>query len=129
MADSVTFTTWSANAGQLCQLVDHLAFDQRGIHIEGKETPVPAEDTFPLEGDIDFKIMRGLEKRRAHRLLGGCIYRSPSIRRTRFASGVCTARDNRPESRSIRSTFKPCCGDNAAHPRKVTFALKWPVRG
>src|SRR5277367_3222394 len=58
-----------AYTSQLCQLINHLALNQRGIHVEGKQPPVATEDALSLESDVDFQIMSGGEKCRAHRRL------------------------------------------------------------
>ena len=72
------------HASQLCQLINDLALNQRGIHVEGKKPPVAAEDALSLEGDVDFQIMSSGKKRRAHRRLR----RGISIHR-KLHTGIC----------------------------------------
>ncbi len=55
-----------ADACHFCQLVDHLRLNQGGIHVEGKEPAVTAEDALALEGDVDGKLLSGGEKVGAH---------------------------------------------------------------
>ena len=43
-----------AGAGQRGQLVDHLALDQRGVHVERDQPAVAPEDRVVLERDVDF---------------------------------------------------------------------------
>jgi hypothetical protein len=66
MAASVMRTTSIANAGHLCKLVDDFALDERGIHVEGEEAAIAAEDTFALECNIDGKLLGGREELGAH---------------------------------------------------------------
>ena len=43
-----------ADAGQPRELVDHLALDQRRVHVERDQPAIAAEDRVVLEGDVDF---------------------------------------------------------------------------
>ena len=52
----------------LCQLVDTLRLDQRGVHIEADQAAHPAEHIITLEGKIDLHLLRQLHQLRLHLL-------------------------------------------------------------
>ena len=105
-------------AGQFCQLIDDFALNQCGIHIESKQAAVAPEDALALEGDIDFQIMSGSKKRRAH----GLFRRGISAHR-QFDAGICIGAVH-CERQASGETLDPVhvqtmLGDNGAYPGKM----------
>src|SRR5690606_20046012 len=50
------------DTGGLGQLVDHLGFDQRRVHVEYRQTAIAAEHRVTLEGDVDIQFLGHAEE-------------------------------------------------------------------
>ena len=59
MACSVIAATASPTPAR-GQLIDHFRLDERGVHVEGHEAPVPPVDIVPLHGHVEVKALRHL---------------------------------------------------------------------
>lgn len=58
-------------AGESGEFVDDLSLDEGGVHVEGEEAAVAAEDAFALEGDVDAEVVGEGEEGGAHGGLAG----------------------------------------------------------
>ena len=54
-----------------CQLVNHFGLDQGRVHVEGHQSPVAAEGSILLEGDIQIALVGNTQEVGAHGLAAG----------------------------------------------------------